>query len=102
MSPKELCVINKNFEKEESVQSFSGTKKHIRPQRVAPRDQTSSPTSSFHKAISASDFQTPTHDSCRMLKGRKLLTTPYATRSSIKKIAFSGLRMPSPRLGFFD
>ncbi|KAI3758045.1 hypothetical protein L6452_05592 [Arctium lappa] len=69
------------------------------------------PASSFHNAILASDFQNHPLTPSQKLEERKF-TSENATRASIgtipfsggpkRKIKSSGLRMPSPKIGFFD
>ncbi|GJX97413.1 hypothetical protein Tco_0353211 [Tanacetum coccineum] len=60
-----------------------------------------SPASHFHVALSESDFQSPPHPPCHNFGERKF-TKQCSTRFSIGNITPSGLRMPSPRIGFFD
>ncbi|GJW20454.1 hypothetical protein Tco_0031076 [Tanacetum coccineum] len=60
-----------------------------------------SPASHFHVAISESDFQSPPHPPCHNFGERKF-KKQCSTRFSIGNITPSGLRMPSPRIGFFD
>ncbi|GJW20452.1 hypothetical protein Tco_0031074 [Tanacetum coccineum] len=57
--------------------------------------------SHFHVAISESDFQSPPHPPCHNFGERKF-KKQCSTRFSIGSITPSGLRMPSPRIGFFD
>ncbi|GKE54656.1 hypothetical protein Tco_1489812 [Tanacetum coccineum] len=57
--------------------------------------------SHFHVSISESDFQSPPHPPCHNLGERKF-KKQCSTRFSIGNITPSGLRMPSPRIGFFD
>lgn len=66
----------------------------------SPCSSSISSASRFHTAISASDFQTPSHASCQSSEERKL-TCQYGTSSSVRKINSSGLRMPSRRIRFF-
>ncbi|GKD41986.1 hypothetical protein Tco_1266631, partial [Tanacetum coccineum] len=61
-----------------------------------------SPASSSHGDLSPSNFQhPPRHPPCRNSSERKF-TSQDVTRSSIRNVMPSGLRMPSPRIGFFD
>nr|GEZ63354.1 hypothetical protein [Tanacetum cinerariifolium] len=91
-----------------SVESpYSGLSKHTRRKmnyrNTKPTTISSgtSPASHFHVAISESDFQSPPHPPCHNFGERKF-TEKYPTRLSIGNIMPSGLRMPSPRIGFFD
>ncbi|GKB61147.1 hypothetical protein Tco_0917333 [Tanacetum coccineum] len=60
-----------------------------------------SPASHVHVAISESDFQSPLHTPCHNFGERKF-PKQCPTRFSIGSIMPSRLRMPSPKIGFFD
>lgn len=122
--PQELFMLNVGFKKAESSQSLttetnskvqnsnksssSGSPKCIRRKinykntKTTTCSSDTSPGSSSRAVLSPLNYQhPPRHPHCHNSKERKF-TSQDATRSSTRNVMPSRLRMPSPRIGFFD